>query len=135
MEESILEFSVCLEFTKRSDPDLPFYYHTTSDRFYEGNMPAFDEPCEKPKQPKRREQVHGDVSGRVTMAIRVDRSIRTFHNLPVELPPPPPLRRITPAFCLNMLMLPLGPSSITVRHCTLSIIMHIYNSSILSLMK
>ena len=40
---------VCIEFSKRSDPDLPFYYHTTSDHFYEGNMPAFDEPAEKPK--------------------------------------------------------------------------------------
>ena len=65
--------------------------HTTSDRFYEGNLPAFDEPSEKPKQPKRvprREQVCADVSGRVTMAIQ-DRSIRTFHNLPIELPPHP----------------------------------------------
>ena len=83
---------VCVEFSKCSDPNLPFYYHTTSDQFYEGNMPTFDEPSQKPKQPKRvpcREQVHADVSGRVTMAIR-DRSIRTmFHNLPVELPPPP----------------------------------------------
>ena len=56
-------------------------------------MPAFDEPSEKPKQPKRvprREQVRADVNGRVTMAIRGDRSIQTtFHNLPIELPPPP----------------------------------------------
>ena len=56
-------------------------------------MPAFDEPAEKPKQPKRvprREQVRADVSGRVKMAIKGDRSIRTiFHNLPIELPPPP----------------------------------------------
>ena len=55
-------------------------------------MPAFDEPPENPKQPKRvprREQVRADVSGRVKMAIR-DRSIRTtFHNLPIDLPPPP----------------------------------------------
>jgi hypothetical protein len=56
-------------------------------------MPAFDEPPENPKQPKRvprREQVRADVSGRVKMAIRGDRSIRTtFHNLPIDLPPPP----------------------------------------------
>ena len=82
-----------MEFAKRSDPDLPFYYHTTTDRFYEGDMPAFDQPPEKPKRQKRvprREQVRADVSGRVTMAVRGDRSIRTtFHNLPVELPPPP----------------------------------------------
>lgn len=82
-----------MEFSKRSDPELPFYYYTTTDRFYEGDMPAFDQPSEKPKRPKRvprREQARADVSGRVTMAIRGDRSIRTtFHNLPVELPPPP----------------------------------------------
>ena len=68
---------VCGEFFKRLDPDLPFYYHTTSDRLYEGNMPAFDEPSEKPKQPKWvpcRELVRADVSGRVTMAIRGDHS-------------------------------------------------------------
>lgn len=58
-------------------------------------MPAFDEPPENSKQPKRvpcREQVRADadVSGRVKMAIRRDRSIRTtFHNLPIDLPPPP----------------------------------------------
>ena len=62
-----------MKFAKRSDPDLPFYYHTTTDRFYEGDMPAFDQPPEKPKRQKRvlrREQVRADDSGRVTMAVR-----------------------------------------------------------------
>jgi hypothetical protein len=56
-------------------------------------MPAFDEPPENPKQPKRvlrREHIRADVSGRVKVAIRGDHSIRTtFHNLPIDLPPPP----------------------------------------------
>ena len=34
---------VCLEFSKRLDPDLGFYYHTSShNRFYGGERPSFD---------------------------------------------------------------------------------------------
>ena len=33
---------LCNEFTKRMDPELPFYYHTSHhDRFYEGPRPSF----------------------------------------------------------------------------------------------
>lgn len=33
----------CLEFAKRINPDLPFYYYTTThDRFYEGDRDGFD---------------------------------------------------------------------------------------------
>lgn len=36
---------VCLEYQKRIDPSLPFYYFTAShDRFDEGPRPSFNEP-------------------------------------------------------------------------------------------
>jgi len=42
------------EFSKRVDPDLPFYYHTsTHTRYYEGPHPDFDKPCTKPPKEKR----------------------------------------------------------------------------------
>ena len=43
-------WKVTHEFLKRMDPDLPFYYHTsTRTKFYEGVMPAFDtKPSKKP---------------------------------------------------------------------------------------
>ncbi len=35
---------LCLEYQKRMDPALPFYYHTSShDRFYEGPRASFDD--------------------------------------------------------------------------------------------
>ena len=49
----------CLEFTKRLDPDLPFFYHTSSHtRFYEGPLPDFSEAPKKQKKKRvpRREQ-------------------------------------------------------------------------------
>lgn len=62
-----------MEFAKRMDPSLPFCYHSSTDRFYEGELPTFDEPPEKPKKPKkapRREQVGAGVGRRITMAAR-----------------------------------------------------------------
>lgn len=33
------------EFVKRVDPDLPFYYHTSTHTcYFEGPLPAFDQP-------------------------------------------------------------------------------------------
>ena len=45
---------VYAEFTKCLDPDLPFYYHTSSHiGFYEGPLPEFNEvPVTKPKTKK-----------------------------------------------------------------------------------
>lgn len=35
----------CVEYTKRMDPNLPFYYYTSShDRFLEGPRPSFNDP-------------------------------------------------------------------------------------------
>lgn len=82
------------EFVKRLDPDLPFYYHTsTHSRFYEGPLPSFDTPSQNPPKKKRiprREQPAAFGPRRATMPIRGSLSVRPkFHNLPLELPPPP----------------------------------------------
>ena len=38
-----------MEFRRRLDPDLPFYYYTFAhERFYEGELPTF---AEKPARP------------------------------------------------------------------------------------
>ena len=84
---------ICLEFSKRMNPSLPYYYHTsTHDRFYEGERPDFNIPPKKKKAAKRtrrREQPSAMVGKRVTMAVNQSCSIRAeFHNKPVDLPPP-----------------------------------------------
>jgi len=85
---------VCLEFCKRMDPDLPFYYYTSShERFVEGEMPPFSEKPLKPRKPKRvpqREQPASQIGRRITLVERGSGSIRAqFHNVPVSLPPLP----------------------------------------------
>ena len=82
-----------MEFSKRMNPSLPYYYHTaTHDRFYEGERPNFNIPPKKKKTTKRarrREQPSAMVGKRVTMAVHQSSSIRAeFHNKPVNLPPP-----------------------------------------------
>ena len=80
------------QFKKRIDPNLPFFYHTsTHSRFYEGLMPDFSvqNPKKKVKRLPRYELL-GANDSRVTMSVRGDTSIRTkFHNVPINLPPPP----------------------------------------------
>ena len=80
------------EFLKRLDPDLPFYYHTsTHTRFHEGVMPEFDTKPTKKAQQKHipRYELLG-TNDLITMAVHGATSIRTkFHNIPLELPPPP----------------------------------------------
>ena len=86
---------LCVEFKKRMNPDLPFYYHTSShSRFNEGPLPSFNEPSSKPKRKHkrapRREQPSAFAPGRASMPVRGSMSIRAkFHNQPVDLPPPP----------------------------------------------
>lgn len=83
----------CQELTKRMDPDLPFYYHTsTHRRFYEGELPNFSVPPKKKREKTaaRRELLTDAIGGRATLAQHGATSIRTkYHNVPVELPPPP----------------------------------------------
>lgn len=89
---------VCSEITKRQDPDLPYFYHTSAhDRFYEGERQGFNLPATcgsmgnpRHKRPRRAELLSGLVSGRATLPVGTSRSIRmTFHNLPTQMPPPP----------------------------------------------
>ena len=83
----------CVEFKKRLDPDLPFYYHTSSHtRFYEGPLPDFSEQTQKKKRKfgrvPRREQPAAFAPRRATMPVQGSLSIRPqFHNPPLELPP------------------------------------------------
>ena len=83
---------VCLEFQKRIDCDLPFYYFTSAhDRFYEGARPSFDEPSKKVKKKRlpRAEQAVSVSSGRATLPVRGTLTIRPqFHKHPVSVPPP-----------------------------------------------
>ena len=85
------------KFLERMDPDLPFYYHTsTHTRFYEGVIPTFDTTPSKRPQKKhiRRYELLG-TNNRVTMAVRGASSLKTqFHNVPLELPPPPGIRNL-----------------------------------------
>lgn len=84
---------VCVEYQKRSDPNLPYYYFTAShDRFYEGTRPCFNEPKDKSVSSRvpRRESLSFFTSSRATLPVRGTQLTRAkFHNLQVDLPPPP----------------------------------------------
>lgn len=89
----------CLEFQKRIDPDLPYYYFTSSHgRYYEGEQPSFNQPSthsgsHRTRRVPRRERAVF-VSGRATLPVRGTQHIRAqFHNLPLDLPPPPSVLR------------------------------------------
>ena len=80
-----------LEFLKRMDPTLPFYYYTTShERFYEGEMPTFDEQGKKPKsasRPPQRELLLSQVTRKASLPVRDSLTVRAaFHRDPVNLP-------------------------------------------------
>ena len=84
----------CLEFTKRVDPELPFYYYVSAHgRFFEAPRPTFDVPSCRPPRPRRvrrSEMLVGQAPGRTTLPVPGSRSVRlTYHSLPVNMPPPP----------------------------------------------
>ena len=87
---------VCGEFYKRMDPELPYYYHTSShDRFYEGARPSFDQPKKSKQNPRHQRISRKDHLGFLApgqTSMPTTRAISTqmkFHNVLVELPPPP----------------------------------------------
>lgn len=84
---------ISMEFLKRMDPDLMYFYHTSShSRFHEGPLPDFNQPTSrrKTRHVPRREQLATLIPGRATLPVRGSLSVRPkFHNLPLELPPPP----------------------------------------------
>lgn len=85
---------VCLEFQKRINADLPYYYFTSAhDRFYEGPRPSFNDPSTKKRKSRlpRGEQVHAAsfASGRASFPVRGTLTTRPkFHKHPVSVPPP-----------------------------------------------
>lgn len=87
---------ICNEFTKRIDPDLPFYYYTSEkNRYRIHDMPSFDKPTStRPARLDfqrliRREDVGHVVVGRTTMPVRGTRTVRQqFHSNPASLPQP-----------------------------------------------
>ena len=87
---------ICKEFAKRQDSELPYFYFTSAHgRFYEGEQPHFNEGKEgkrnpRKMRPQRREMAGNLAPGRVTLAVHGTQSKRMqFHNVPVDLPPPP----------------------------------------------
>lgn len=81
----------CCEFLKRLDPELPLYYYTSShDRFYEGDLPLFDLPAESKRNPtnqrtRRRDRLSQMVYGRATLPEPGARSTRMqYHNVPIK---------------------------------------------------
>ena len=88
---------VCIEFAKRLDPDLGFYYFTSShDRFMEGERPDFDHKSTRKSsnvRPRRRERPSNLIYGLATFPQPGAKSVRvTYHNLPIDAPPPPTTR-------------------------------------------
>ena len=86
---------VALEFIKRMDPDLPFYYHTsTHTRYSEGPLPNFNTASAKAKRKgkrvPRRETSTAIFARRAALPVHSSLSVRTqFHNHPIDLPPLP----------------------------------------------
>ena len=81
-----------MEFRKRINPDLPFYYYTCAhDRYYEDVMPDFNTKPAKPKRQARlptRELIGKNVGRLATLTVREQGSLRaTFHKQPTSLPP------------------------------------------------
>lgn len=99
---------ICKEFAKRQDSQLPYFYYTSShDRFYEGERPTFNEGeggkrNPRKMRPRRRELAASLAPGRVTLAAHGTASKRLqFHNIPVNLPPPPgaPIHSFEHSYC------------------------------------
>ena len=86
---------LCLVFCKRVDPDLPFYYHTSSHTHYtEGPLASFDQMSTKMKRKNKRlpgrEQTAAFAGRRATMPVHGSLGVRAqFHNQPIESRPPP----------------------------------------------
>ena len=80
-----------MEFLKRLDANLPFYYYMSrGSRFQEGDSSDFSIPVSRPRQPRRppQRELLG-ANQRVSFAVRGAGSIGArFHNVPVDLPPP-----------------------------------------------
>jgi len=72
------------------DSIIPFYYFTSAhQRFYEGELPNFNEPRTKPRKDRapRRELTASNVARQTSFPVRGSLSVwAQFHNFPVSLP-------------------------------------------------
>lgn len=86
---------MCTEFNKRLDPNLPYFYHTSSHtRYSEGPLPDFSQATTKKRRKSRkvprREQPVAFTLQRATLPVHGSISVQTqFHNQPIDLPLPP----------------------------------------------
>lgn len=90
---------VMLEYTKKCDPDLPFYHYTgVNERFNSGLLPSFNQPSEHGHgerldqvQISRRADPGVFVANRAVIPQRGQLTVRAAHFRPAEDLPPPPL--------------------------------------------
>ena len=86
---------VTLEFVKRMDPELLFYYHTsTHTRYSEGALPNFNSTINRPKckgkRAPRRDISTAMFARQASLPVHGTLSVRTqFHNQPIDLHPLP----------------------------------------------
>ena len=88
---------VMLEYTKKCDPELPFYHYTgVNERFKSGNLCSFNQPSEHAERLdvvkiSRRADPGVFVVNRAIIPQRGQLTVRAAHFRPAEeLPPPPP---------------------------------------------
>ena len=89
---------VMLEYTKKCDPDLPFYHYTgVNERFQSGCLPSFNQPSVNRAEHldrvtlSRRADPGVFVANRAVIPQRGQLTVCTAHFRPAEnLPPAPP---------------------------------------------
>ena len=88
---------VMLEYTKKCDPELPFFHYTgVNERFNTGCLPSFNQPSGDTErldmvQISRRADPGVFVANRAIIPQRGQLTVRAAHFRPAEdLPPPPP---------------------------------------------
>lgn len=85
---------ICKEFAKRQDSQLPYFYFTSAHgRFCEGKRPDFNEGKEGKRNPRkirpRRRELIGNLAPSRVFTVATISKRTQFHNIPVNLPPPP----------------------------------------------
>ena len=83
------------EYTKKCDPDLPFYYYTgANDRYKDDSLQSFNVPTSSGVERLDRvciSRIRVFVANRAVIPQRGQLSVRTAYFNPAEsLPPPPP---------------------------------------------
>ena len=88
---------VMLEYTKKCDPDLPFYHYTgVNERFHSGCVPSFNQPSANREERldrvtiSRRADPGVFVANRAVIPQRGQLTVRAAHFRPAEDLPPAP---------------------------------------------